>query len=510
MDPHEQSLWMRQVATSSNVQIVPPAAVRYDGVAFSRDGNFVYYSIYPNTGSFATLYSVPVLGGSPQKVTEDVDSSISFSPDGQRFVVVRGNNRQGETYLLIVRADGTLEKTLVTTKLPQTFGLLNPSWSPDGKTVAAPQFEVQNGVRMMRVAAVDVQTGAIQAVGSKRWQSVGSVAWTPDGHSIVFTAKDADLSQIWRLSFPGGQAQKITNDLNDYSEVSVSADGRSMVVTQGQQNAHIWVIPTGADATKAQEITSGVDKSDGSAGITWTPDGKIIYRSNVSGSGDFWICDSDGQNAHVLPTGGDGNSNPHVSSDGRYLVFDSSRGASSRVWRANIDGGNAQPISPGPSDTRSIVTKDGYVIYSSVASSPFTLWKVPIEGGSPVQIPSSDPTVTAADISPDGQQLAVSFNSAAQRGWRIGLRPVASDVAPTATQIAIGLVHWTPDGKGLTFIDADTDQNLWNLPPLNGPAKRLTNFTSQFIFNFAWSADGKRIALSRGIVTTDVVLVTQK
>src|SRR5262249_48226895 len=63
VEPAQQSLWMRQVATSSNVQIVAPAPVRYDGLTFSPDGNFVYYSTYPQAASIATLYTIPVLGG---------------------------------------------------------------------------------------------------------------------------------------------------------------------------------------------------------------------------------------------------------------------------------------------------------------------------------------------------------------------------------------------------------------------------------------------------------------
>src|SRR5262249_13536075 len=157
----------------------------------------------------------------------------------------------------------------------------------------------------------------------------------------------------------------------------------SMAVTQGLGNLHLWVMPGTGDASQAKEITSGSGKSDG-AGLSWTPDGAIVYSSNASGSDDLWICDSDGTNARPLSTGAGPNWNPHVSRDGKYVVFDSFRNGSQRIWRANIDGGNPQPLSPGPSDVRSFVTPDGFVIYSA-ASSPVTMWKVPIEGGSPTQ-----------------------------------------------------------------------------------------------------------------------------
>ena len=86
----QPSLWIRQTAAMSDVQIVPPSDVRYDGLTFAPDGNFVYYVTYAGTGGVAALYRIPVLGGSPQRVLEDIDSRISFAPDGERFTFVSG------------------------------------------------------------------------------------------------------------------------------------------------------------------------------------------------------------------------------------------------------------------------------------------------------------------------------------------------------------------------------------------------------------------------------------
>src|SRR5262249_20604237 len=154
------------------------------------DGNFIYYSAYPQSESFATLYSVPILGGVPRKLFDDIDSGVSFSPDGQRMVAIRGVSSRGESLLLILRADGTLERTLATTKRPEDFAQFDPSWSPDGKTIAVAQVAVEGGRESMRVVAVDAETGAIRQIGSRRWLGVGSVAWMPDGRSLVFTAAE--------------------------------------------------------------------------------------------------------------------------------------------------------------------------------------------------------------------------------------------------------------------------------------------------------------------------------
>jgi serine/threonine protein kinase/Tol biopolymer transport system component len=513
VEPTQQSLWVRQVATSSNVLIVPAAHVRYDGLTFSPDGNFVYYSTYPKVGALGTLYTIPLLGGTPRPLLEDVDSSVSFSPDGQHFVVERGIETKGEETLLIAGADGTLEKTLATTKRPQEFGQNNPSWSPDGKTIAMAANGVDNGGAYMHVVAVDVATGAIRPIGTRHWRKVGSVAWGAGGHSLVFTANDTsdplgeDVSpgQVWQLSFPSGTAQKVTNDLNGYSEVSLSAEGRSLVAIQSEQVAHLWVMPFGGDSATARQITHG-RSSDGAWGLAWTPDGKIIYSSRVSGSSDLWIVDANAENGKPLPTGGAPNAFPSVSPDGHYLIFQSSRDGNIRIWRTDIDGGNARPLSPGPEDLGPLfIPPDGnFILYSSAASSPYSTWKVSAGGGNPERITSSQAILPQA-LSPDGKQLVVVLSD--QSGFHMGIRPLESDAAPVLLEIGFP-IYFMPDGKNVTFVDPANPTNVFAMQLDGGKRRPITTFTSDTTFYFALSPDGKRIALSRGTISTDVVLMT--
>ena len=85
-------------------------------MAFSPDGNELYYAVKANLDA-GTLYRVPALGGTPVKVLEKIDSPISFSPDGKRFVLVRGNfPNQGESALVIANVDGSNERTLLVKK----------------------------------------------------------------------------------------------------------------------------------------------------------------------------------------------------------------------------------------------------------------------------------------------------------------------------------------------------------------------------------------------------------
>ncbi|MFN2515530.1 MAG: SPASM domain-containing protein [Pyrinomonadaceae bacterium] len=103
-----RSLWLRQVATATDVQLAAPEDISYEGLTISRDGDFLYYGY---EASHPVLYQMPVLGGNPRKVVEDVGSQISFSPDGKQIAFVRSGG-QGETALMIANADGTEERKI--------------------------------------------------------------------------------------------------------------------------------------------------------------------------------------------------------------------------------------------------------------------------------------------------------------------------------------------------------------------------------------------------------------
>ena len=191
-----QSLRVRQIATASTVQIVPPAVSSYRGLTFSSDGNYVYYVRSDSENpSIGVLYQVPVLGGASRKLVVDVDSPVTFSPDGQRVAFVRENSNQHESALMVANVDGTGERRLATRKEPAEFGSWGPAWSPDGKSIAI------GG--MNEVVALRVADGKEEALASKLGGTVGRVAWLADGSGLLLIAFDnAGRQQILAPRLP--------------------------------------------------------------------------------------------------------------------------------------------------------------------------------------------------------------------------------------------------------------------------------------------------------------------
>ena len=109
-----QSLWLRNVPTASDTQVIPPSASTYRSLAFSPDGNYIYFRKALNAiNSDYNLYRAPVLGGTPQTVVRDIDSEITFSPDGKRMAYGRANDPEiGKTRLLTADLSGSDEKIL--------------------------------------------------------------------------------------------------------------------------------------------------------------------------------------------------------------------------------------------------------------------------------------------------------------------------------------------------------------------------------------------------------------
>src|SRR5687768_18042487 len=129
-------------------------------------------------------------------------------------------------------------------------------------------------------------------------------------------ASDFRAKQVWYLSYPGGEARKITNDLSDYGSISLNADSSVLVTVQADRDTNIWVAPDG-DARRATQLTSVSSELDGSVGVAWTPDGKIVYHSMAGGKEGIWIMEADGKNRKQVTSGETVDIFPSVSPDGR-------------------------------------------------------------------------------------------------------------------------------------------------------------------------------------------------
>jgi eukaryotic-like serine/threonine-protein kinase len=503
----QQSLWVQQVATSSNVPIVPPLDATYSNLTFTHDGNYIYFNKREKDGP-ASLYQMPSLGGMARKIVENFPSRAALSSDDKRIAFVRGGDFEKENSLVVANSDGSGEQVIATHKSPENFYSGGIAWTPDGKSITCVA-----GEHAKKLIEVPLDGGAEKLVKTPKWFSVINVSWLPDSSGLIVAALEQSRTsplQIWHLSYPSGEARRITNDFSNYAYLSLTADARGLVVIKRDMTSHIWLASAG-DASRVKQLTTGTSRQDGNPGVTWTPDGQIIYDSTASGSTHTWIMNADGSNQRQLNYGAYEDQGAHVSPDGRYLVFASNRTGSQHIYRMDLDGNNLKQLTNSTGDAGPFFSPDGrWVIFTRTGLGSR---KVPAEGGEATQLTDDS---WASSISSDGKLVAyVRAAGAGPLLWKITIMPfaggpplktfdVTSDSRPNS--------QWTPDGRAIIYnltrggtLSGVT--NLWLQSLDNAPPKQLTNFTSESFFAFDWSRDGKSVVYGRGATSSDIVLI---
>jgi Tol biopolymer transport system component len=509
----QQSLWLRQVATSSNVQIVPVGAGAYDAVTFSPDGNYVMYVVYAPNQNIASLYQVAVLGGGSRKLIEDIDTAPSFSPDGGRFAFIRGLIADGAA-LMIADASGANPRELMRRSGKLNFQLDAVAWSPDGRSIAA--VGTNRETFRSSVLLIDAETGAEQTVGAHEWRQVSYLAWGPGGTHLLVNGVESSgaetSSQVFSLSVPGGEVTRITNDLSTYNGLSLAADGSSFVTVRNETRSRIWTMPEGK-VESGQEITAGAGTDDGVNGVAWTNDGRIVYASSNGGNLDIWIMEPSGGNRVQLTSTADDEQWPVATNDGKYIVFVSNRGGPRTVYRMGVDGSAQTKLVGETVAYRPTVSGDSkWVYYSNYERRNF---RVSIDGGTPE--PLDDLTAGGRTLpplfhepipSPDGRIFAGHYQDPDAQGERIALLSVDPKVPERRFPTVSPNARWAPDGRSLLFFSRG---NLFRQPVAGtAPPLQVTKFSDGQIFAFAMSADQKQLAIVRGQVSSDVVLVTKR
>lgn len=507
----QQSLWMRQLAAASTLQLMPPAAVSFWGISFARDGSAVYYGQKSTAEPSGSFYRIPTLGGTPRKLLTGTDSQPALSPDGLKIAYLRtAFPEQGFSALMVANADGSNARALATRHAPEVFSPIYfaaPTWSPDG-TMIVSSLETRGDHPNATLVAVRSADGVEQPFPRYQWASGGHVAWMPDGSGLIAVASDrpGGTHQLWWLGRQGRARRPLTNDLFDYRKVSVTADSQAIVAVASDNTASVWTVPLdGSVAPK--KISTG--RYDGLSGVAGVSGGKILYRSLEGGRPEIWIMDEDGGNRRQLTTSG--GSWPCASADGQWMAFVSTRGERNTVWRMRLDGEDARQLENTGSAIYPRTSPDGtWVAFVSTIDGIDTLWKVSASGGTPQRLTSTSATRPA--ISPDGRQIAL-FGPAGDAGGRTELLVIPSDGgAPVARFPAIlsnfATVRWTADGKSLVYAPARNDRaNIWQQPLAGGAPRQVTHFTDEDVLGFDLSSDGQRLIVVRGILSRDALLI---
>jgi Tol biopolymer transport system component/DNA-binding winged helix-turn-helix (wHTH) protein len=519
-DGETSSLWLQRAGTNNPLQLFPPAKLFYQFPSFSRDGNTLYYS---KCQPGCELHKMPVLGGIETALGIRTDSPITFSPDGKRMAYLRSEVEPSglvTARLFVANADGTGEEFLNWEAGGSVYQRGAPAWSPDGKVIAFSIIAAEGGRQGMKVIAVSVADHTESTLISSSWQNIRDVAWLPDGSALIINGRDEAAGaeprlQVWRVSLAGGEARRITNDLNNYFSISLSADGSTLIALQWQTTSGLWIAPAETPSAAAPVTAGTLDRQDGHLGLSVAPDGRLVYVSDRSGKRDLWSVNVDGTGLKQLTDATHKDLAPVVSPDGRYIVFQSCRNANTdrayNIWRVDADGRNPMQLTRGSYDSEPAFSPDSEsVVYVTQDGHVPKLRRVPISGGEPVSL--TDEFSQHPAFSPDGKVLVYYRMNQKQRDQRHLVLIPAQGGAPFKTIPAPknfgAVVQWGPGGDSLWYRDS-TLTSIWVLPIDGTPPSPLLKLRNQTLSTFSFSQDGRRLAYSSGPQLSDVVLITR-
>jgi eukaryotic-like serine/threonine-protein kinase len=503
-----QSLWLRHIPTGSNTQVVAPAATRYAGLTFSPDANYIYFIRRDEAEhTINTLYSSPVLGGTPRLLIKDVDSPITFAPDGKRFAYLREHHDTPNFDLFLVNNDGTPDRTLLNNTMIATDSAV-PVWLPDGKTIVIPIVQTTQD-SLGGLLAVDIASAKRQEFALNSDRIFYEPAWLPGADGFVVSATSAEMGLLQRqlgfVGYPKGEFRALTTDTNNYAHPSASADGRTIVADENRFVFDLSVAPASKpDQLQVVPLMSRQQIWQ----WNWMPDGRLV----IPQGGDILLVNASGGGQSVLLSDKKRLPDQTVSCGaGKFIVFRSlgrSGGASINLWRADTNDSNQTQLTFGRNEQNPQCSPDGKWVYYVAVLENQALRRVPIEGGNAETV-IEEPSAGYV-LSPDGKFIAALDIRELDHKLVLNVFSTA-DKKTTYHDIdanASDPISFSPDGKSLVYrVREKGIDNLWSQPLDGSMYKQLTHFTTERIVRFAFSPDGSRIGIERGHLESDAVLL---
>ena len=510
---NRQTLWVREIKTGQDRPIVPEGTFAFFGVSVSPDGREVFYTHRGRGYGSGRLSAIGRDGGESRTMLSGIVSRVTFSPGGRQVGFYREQYPdQDSTALMIADADGKNERMLASRRAPEAFTgfFAAPSWSPDGRLIAA-------SVRQRRTAtasllAFDVASGQPRELVSVVADDITHTQWLPDGSGIVYIRRGAvglggNTGQLWLKPFPDGAPRRLTNDLFDYRQTSMTSDGLVLTAIGQDLQSQITVVPL--NGSPLQRVPS--ERYDGAWGLAQLRDGSFIAGTMVNGTAQIVRLSPDGRQRTVLTTSRT-NSLPAVSPDESTIAMVSIANDRFGVWTMSLDGKNQKLLAEIGTPSWLSFSPDGhYVICTSAATSTPSTWRIPVAGGQPVEIARQ---FDRAALSPDGKWLGGVYNASVNAEIMAPMIAVVAldgsaplrTLRPMPTATGTGILTWAKDGSGI-IASSNERFNLFFFPLDGGPAKRLTDLSDEMFLFGSLSPDGRNLIASRGRMLRDTFTI---
>ncbi len=489
----KRNVWLRNLESSENLQIVPPSDDYYFDLAFSNSGESLFFVRKPASGhALPALYKVAKIGGVPIKILDNVTRSGSFSPDDKQISFVRCSFKKDDfCSLYIADADGANERKLLTTT--NGFHIKECQFSRDGRSLAMASGRAASDTADAGISEIVIDTGAQREMLDRKFYDVKSLKWLPNGTGLLFTASERKEGKgsVWLVPAFSNKAVPLTADASSYAKIGLDGTGSKMIAVQPTADFRINVSANGETKT----LTNARD-------LTFAKDGKIVYSTF---DGEIWTVNRDGGEQRQLTNNDFTDESARVSPDGKSIYFSSNESGSSHVWRMNSDGTNRTQITKRNGGVPEFVTADGRHVYY-VSNSNGLLYKIPAEGGEEILV--HDKKMQRPTISPDGSLIAYFF---LDKEFQIAIMQTDSKKIIKVIRYGNSFAQrlaWSADGRSLSYIlDSNGRNYLWRQSLDEEKPHLVADLGGEEIRHFAVSPFDDTFAYIRGKWNFDVVLL---
>lgn len=515
-------IFLKDVVSSKEIPLDIPNVSAFGSLQFSADGNFLYFR--NNTAPFSSskILRTSRFGGDMQVIAEKSIASFSLSPDN-KFLAYYSFRLPEMTVQLLIKNLETKEEKQITE--PIAAGALcrtcAPAWSPDGKKII--HVNQVMGSQIGRLDVIDVETGKPEVINLPRLRNFEQAAWFPDGKSFVISASaDGRFFHLWKVFYPDGEVQALTVGLSSYNKPIISADGKKIMALQSIENSNLFTAES-SNLNEQKQITTGNSNRFGQISLTWADNERIIYSSQPEGelSENLWLTDVDGR-AKKQVTNESGFAANAPSTDGKFIYYNINRNRVANISRVSINGENLTEITNESDGSRRSpqITADGnwlyYVFYNPTGSK--IMRRNLAEQKEEIFIENENLRCGfILMLSPDEKYLAC-------RNWAsqtFDAEKYNAEIAVFSTENKADVrflqinynptpLGFSPDSQAIEFIsNFGEGTQIMRLGLGETDAKPILQMPKDYIFNFAWSKDGKKLALSRGQQYRDAVLLSE-